>query len=179
MTDIFTSIDLEMDQPGNEIIEVGACVGNLRTGEILEEGRWYVKLDHPLNPMIVQLTGITDQLLAEKGVTLQEAYAGLTELHKKHGSHRNPLVWGQGDSPLLRKQLGISDLEAYLFGRREFDVKTLFQFWRFSQGEKLQSGLAKSLTKLGLAFDGRKHVARDDARNTFRGAHALLRKMRK
>ena len=36
------SLDIEFEQPSEEIIQVGAMVGNLKTGEILEE---YLKLN--------------------------------------------------------------------------------------------------------------------------------------
>lgn len=170
------AIDLEMDQPNNEIVQVGATVGNLETGEIFEKKKWYVKVGHPLNPKITALTGITDQDLEAFGRTLQEAYDGLCEMHTRYGCLRNPLVWGSGDSRLLRFQLGIRDKDQYLFGFREFDVKTLYQVWRMSQGLKIQAGLAKALLNLGLRFEGRKHTADDDSLNTFRAAYELKKK---
>jgi inhibitor of KinA sporulation pathway (predicted exonuclease) len=47
-----------------------------------------------------------------------------------------------------------------------------------SKGKKHQAGLAKALTRLGMAFVGRKHRADDDALNTFLIAHKLLQEMK-
>jgi len=66
------------------------------------------------------------------------------------------------------------DRERWLFGRRWLDAKTLFVAWRMAQGRELQGGLGRSMTKLGLAFEGRQHNAIDDAENTFRIYRALL-----
>jgi inhibitor of KinA sporulation pathway (predicted exonuclease) len=64
--------------------------------------------------------------------------------------------------------------ERWLFGRRWLDAKTLFVAWRMAQGRELHGGLGRSMTKLGLAFEGRQHNAIDDAENTFRIYRALL-----
>jgi len=85
----------------------------------------------------------------------------------------NPITWGGGDTETLREQLQL-DREQWLFGRRWLDAKTLFVAWRMAQGRELQGGLGRSMTKLGLAFEGRQHNAIDDAENTFRIYRALL-----
>jgi len=173
----YISLDLEMNQPSGKIIQIGAVVGSLLTGEIHEELSCFIRIDEPLTDYIIQLTGITEQDLADKGMTLQEGYEKLVALHNKYNCMRNPLTWGGGDSAELREQLGLTDGN-YIFGRRWLDMKTIYQMWRLSQREKLQSGLAKSLTRLGINFQGRKHNATDDARNTFKMACALLKKFR-
>ena len=172
--DIFTFIDLEMNQPSGKIIQLGAVVGNIRTGEILERLSVFVNPNEQLNPFIIDLTGISQEQV-DSGVTLKEMYDSLYTLHKKHGSFRNFGQWGGGDSKCIKDALGMDD-ESFVGGRRELDVKTIFIGWRLSQGEKIQSGLAKSLIKLGLAFEGKKHNALSDAENTFRIFMALLGK---
>lgn len=170
---IITSLDLEMNQPSGKIIQIGACVGNLVTGEILDTLRIYIKLDEPLNPFITTLTNITEQHLLD-GVTLEEGYKALLEMHQKHKAYLNPLTWGGGDSECLGTQLGLSgDLATWCFGRRWLDVKSYYQFYCMANQIKPQSGLAKSLTKLKMQFKGTKHDALDDAINTFLLAHNL------
>lgn len=171
-TSKFLSLDLEMAQPSGKIIQVGACVGDLRTGEILETYSRYVKIDESLSPFIVTLTGITDNCLSTEGVTLVEAYEGLKAICERYDTFCNPLVWGGGDSKELRDQLG--QTPGWPFGHRWLDVKTLFQFNQFKHDQKPQAGLAKALFKCGLNFKGRKHNALDDAINTFRLAHRLM-----
>ena len=172
------SLDLEMNQPSGKIIQVGVCVGNPLTGEVLERAKWYVKIDEPLNPMIVDLTGITEKHLAEQGIELADAYRLVFEMHRRHGCFINAVTWGGGDTVVMREQMGISGDDPFVFGRRWIDTKTLFQEWRRSRGERVQGGLAKSMLKLDLAFQGRKHDAGDDAFNTFRMYVALLKKFR-
>lgn len=173
----FLSLDLEMNQPSRKIIQVGAVAGDIRSGLIYERLRIYVKIDEPLNPMITDLTGIQEAHLEGLGVTLSEAYGQLVTMHTRHKCETNPLTWGGGDSAELREQLGF-DENHFIFGRRWFDVKTVFQSYQMARGKCRQSGLAKSMTKLGLNFQGRKHDAQDDAENTFKTMHLLLYKFR-
>lgn len=185
--EIFTSIDLEMNQPSRKIIQVGAVVGNISTGEILERFSIFVNPKEKLSKSIIELTKIT-QKDVDNGVTLEEAYHQLRALHKKHGSFINPITWGGGDSQELLNQL-IKPLthkilvwlrlkerieSGWCFGRRWVDVKTLFVSWRFANGQPIQGGLAKSMLKVGLRFNGQKHNARDDAENTFHMYRTML-----
>ena len=174
---LFTSLDLELNQPSGKIIQVGACVGNLKTGEVIDKLSVFVKIDEPLNPDIIKLTGITEaQMLG--GVSLFEAYEMLRSLHVKYECFVNPIVWGGGDTSEIKKELKAINPEwdetNWCFGRRWIDVKTVLQVYCFSRNIKLQSGLAKSLIKVGLTFEGKKHNALDDAVNTFRVAHKLV-----
>jgi inhibitor of KinA sporulation pathway (predicted exonuclease) len=174
----YLAFDLELDQPGCEIIQIGAVIFNLETEQILDRKIWYIQLSHPLNPFITNLTGITDEILKENGISLLQAYQELSEMHKKYECFVNPVTWGGGDHSCLRKALNIGDNDRWAFGRREIDAKTVFQSWRRSQRQPVQGGLAKSLTKLGLAFQGRKHDAGCDAEQTARIYMALLKKFR-
>jgi inhibitor of KinA sporulation pathway (predicted exonuclease) len=75
----------------------------------------------------------------------------------------------------LRKELPIEMQNQWKFGRRWLDVKTIYQHWRNSKGLSVQAGLAKAMTKMGLTFQGTKHQAPDDALNTFRVYHHLMK----
>jgi inhibitor of KinA sporulation pathway (predicted exonuclease) len=99
-------------------------------------------------------------------------------MHLRHGSFCNPITWGGGDSLCLRDQLGLAE-ERFLFGRRFFDVKTLYQSYQLSQGQKIANGLSKAMAKMGLNFKGRKHTADADAENTFVFFCHMLKKFRK
>lgn len=172
------SLDLEMNQPSGKIIQIGVTVGDEKTGAVYARAAWYVKIDEPLNPYITDLTGITEEDLATKGVTLLEAYRAVEKLHKEWNCAPNPIVWGGGDSRELRDQLGLTSSDSYVFGHRWIDVKTLFQSWRRAMGQPVQGGLAKSMTKVGLKFEGRKHDAGDDSFNTFRMYCTMQKKWR-
>jgi inhibitor of KinA sporulation pathway (predicted exonuclease) len=174
------SLDLEMNQPSGKIIQVGAAVGDTDTNTVLETLSVMVNPYEQLNPYIIDLTAITQEQV-DNGVTLRSAYDQLVELQKKHNCFMNPLTWGGGDSIELKNQLIADNPDQYIdwaFGRRWIDVKTVFITYQLANGGKMQGGLAKSMTKLGLAFKGKKHNALDDAVNTFRIYMALLRKLK-
>jgi len=178
--EIFTFVDLEMNQPSRKIIQVGACVGNISTQEILEEYSAFVNPDEEISEYIVKLTGITQKDVDDKGVTLMEAYQGLAAMHKKHDAFCNPVQWGGGDAEFLREQLKLTGERAFwCFGRRWIDAKTLYQCWRMSQMQPIQGGLSKALKRLGKNFDGRKHNALYDSINTFYVFCILMKKWRK
>lgn len=167
--EIFTSLDLEMNQPSQTIIQIGAVVGNIRTGEILEKLCVNVKTDEQISPFITELTGIKQEDV-DNGVPLLEAFEQLKLLHLKHKSFINACTWGGGDTQELIKQVRTIDpiTPINIFGRRWIDVKTLFVSWRLANGKPIQGGLAKSMLKVGLKFEGRKHNSCDDSLNTFR-----------
>ena len=169
MKTIFTSLDLEMNQPSGRIIQIGVSVGDLITGEKLGAFDKLVSPGEALAPRIVTLCGITEQDIADKGVSLSEAYRELQEFLAPFSEVRqlNPLTWGGGDSMTLRSQAGVQD-ERWLFGRRWIDVKTVYTAWQHSQGREAIGGLSTSLKRMGLKFEGRPHSAEADAWNTFR-----------
>lgn len=171
------SFDLELNQDpsGAKIIEIGACVGDTATGEVLESYSAFVNPQQKLVEEIIVLTSITQQQVDLAG-TLQEAYLGMEAMAKKHDCQRMPIVWGAGDGYALKRELGASI--PWSLGRRELDVKAVFQAYQMAKEEKVQAGLAKALTRLGLAFKGRKHRAIDDAINTFVIYYALLKKFK-
>lgn len=168
------ALDLELNQDptGSKIIEIGACIGEIQTGDILETYSAFVNPEQPLQEFIIQLTGISQEAVNNAG-SLESAYLGMVELAKRHSCLTMPLVWGIGDGEAIRKELP-KDCQ-WQFGRRELDVKAVFQAYQMSKGEKVQAGLAKALTRLNLTFKGKKHRAIDDAINTFVIYHELLK----
>jgi len=174
----FCSIDLEMNQPSDKIIQIGAVIGNLKTGEILAKYSAFVDPEESIREDIIKLCAIDDELLREEGMDLFTAYEGLRDLCLEYQCSKMAIQWGQGDVRHLLLELkkngyqfntGFQDQEGepFIFGRRTFDAKQSMQEWRFKQGITLQGGLARSMTKLGLEFEGRKHTADADAYNTW------------
>jgi len=161
------SLDLELQQPSKAIIQIGVCVGNIESGNVLERAKWHVKIDEVLDPFIIKLTGITQQDV-DSAEPLIEVYKKVVDLYQKHQCYTNVVTWGGGDSEILKKQLGKTNIP-WIFGHRWLDVKTIFQiFCMRDNNKKTQGGLARAMTKVGLAFQGRKHDAGDDAYNTWR-----------
>lgn len=167
--EVFTAIDLEMNQPSKSIISIGATVGNIITGQVFEKLHVIIKVDEHISSYITDLTKITQEDV-NNGTSLEEGYKQLKRLHEKYLSFINPITWGGGDSQELFEQLKKlnPNFDGWCFGRRWIDAKTLFVSHRLSNGQPIQGGLAKSMLKYGLKFEGQKHNARDDAYNTFR-----------
>ena len=164
----FLFLDLEMNQPSQSIIQVGAVVANPFTKVVHEKLSVIIHRDEEVSEYIEKLTGITNDEVKSSQYSLHDANTKLVELHKKYDCFRNMVTWGGGDSHLLKKQLNETSSEfEWPFGDRWVDVKTIYIFFCLVTGRKVQSGLAKSMTKVGLRFQGTKHNAADDAYNTY------------
>ena len=185
---IVSSIDLEMNQPSKNIIEIGITVGDLMTGDVLHKDGMFIKLpnDETIHPRITKLTSIRDEDLDRNGLDLREAYLLVTHIHRKYDAYRNPIVWGSGndnDSSHIKDQLERNfdvgmDFDEFCFGRRVLDIKTMFQMQFIANGINPKCGLAKAMTRVGLQFKGKKHRAVDDAYNTFVLTHHAIKNMR-
>ena len=167
-----------MAQPSGRIIQIGAVVGDIDTGKVIDRFSVIVNPNEQLSEFIIGLTGITQDQVDE-GITLEEGYWQLCEFHRQYASFINAITWGGGDIEEIKKQMhneyGFDSTPGWPFGRRWIDAKTIWVSYRIAKGEPIQGGLAKSLTKVGLAFKGRKHNAQDDAENTFYMYCAMLK----
>ena len=171
------SLDLELNQPSGKIIEIGAVAGNLATGEI--ESIWSSLVDpgELLDPRITELTGITQNSIIG-APDLISAGSDFIAWAQKHKEFPNLMTWGGNDSQMLKEQMG-SSISKWPFGYRHLDVKTVYVAYQHSLGNWTpRSGLAKSMSKLGLAFRGTKHGALSDAYSTFYFYYNLLRLIR-
>ena len=163
---ILMALDLEMNQPSRSIIEVGAAIGDVATGELIEIKSWLTAMPpgEVLDPRIIALTSIQSHELIW---SVHAAFRELVAFRDKHGAFINPLVWGAGDvQALLAAVYRPDDVET--FGRRVIDAKTLYASWRLANGRKTAGGLSRAMTRVGLpGFVGKKHRACNDAANTF------------
>ena len=80
--EIFTALDLEMNQPSKKIIQIGACVGNISTGQIFEKLSVFVNPQERISSYITNLTKITQEDV-DCGFTLEEAYRKLQKIMKE------------------------------------------------------------------------------------------------
>jgi inhibitor of KinA sporulation pathway (predicted exonuclease) len=135
-----------------------------------------------IDPRIMDLTGIKPSDL----VGAQPIAAVLEDLVRWRGGIAdqspggvltNPFTWGGLDHIELCRQADVD--HAGIFGRRFNDVKTVYVAWRMGQGkDHIKGGLARALTKFGLAFQGRIHDATDDSVNTFRAWMAMVKQFK-
>lgn len=158
--------DLEMNKPSNKIIQIGGVIGDLLKGRILTTFNYYINPHEPLDPFIIKLTGITQQM-SDNGLELGPIKGEIDQLLKQYKVCKSPIVWGNGDLRTLKSQGGTGYFQDI---NREIDIKTVFQLMSLSKGLSMRGGLEKSLTKCGLYFEGTPHNALDDAVNTFKFA---------
>lgn len=179
---IFTVLDLELNQAstGPKIIQIGAVVGNLETGQILDKLSLFIDPKEPLEPYITQLTKIR-QSDVDGTHTLLEAYNKLSLFHAKHGSFVNLVQWGQGDSLALKEQLILENPSIDIkwpFGRRDIDVKTIYSGWRLANSLPPTGGLSRAAAQLKIKFKGQAHNALFDAENTWYVFCEILKKFK-
>ena len=163
----FMALDLEMNQPSNRIIQVGVAVGNGQNG-VLVSRSWFVDPEEPVDERITDLTGISDETIAAHAVPWPVVASELAALCDEYKPFYQPVQWGMGDGDLLRKEFLLRGIEWRRWGRRDLDVKQLYTYLRFADGLSAKGGLAHSMGKFGLPFEGTPHRADTDARNTLR-----------
>jgi len=176
----YVALDLEMNQPSGTIIQIGAAIGSYKEKEPIETFSVIINPVEALDPRIIDLTGITQEKV-DNGVTLIEAVNLLLIFLTGKDTFINPITWGGNDNDELKTQFfneyqsfyPISKDGQWPFGRRSMDVKTIYSAYRIANGKQPTGGLARAMTHMGLKFDGRKHNAMDDAKNTL----IMFRKM--
>jgi DNA polymerase III alpha subunit (gram-positive type) len=177
---IFMSLDLEMNQTDtdNKIIQIGAVIGNIESGLVLDKLSIIVNPGETVTSYITKLTGITDQQ-CRNGVYLPDAYARLIRFKDQYGAFINPIVFGGGDTECLKKQLAEYGPTEWHLGRRWIDVKTLYVAFQLANGKPVQGGLKNVCKKFGVNFQGPAHDALQDSLNTFNLFVAILKLLKK
>ena len=172
------SLDLEHNGgDARSIIEIGVVAFNSEDCSQIERKNWLVRMpgSERVTEFITGLTGISNAMIDENGVSIDVAYAELVAFKEANACFMNPVVWGHGDMELLRSQVQSTD---WKFGRRVIDAKTLYGAWRISNGREPTGGLKTACRKLGIPFEGSAHRATDDAWNTTRAFVRLAKSMK-
>lgn len=170
-----------MNQASGTIIQIGAVAFKAKNGEILGRFSRTIKINERINPEIVILTGITQEMV-DAGVDLKQAYVDLCEFRKKYKVSKQTVTWGTGDTHTLKTQVASAYNAAqkefiWDLGFRFFDTKTLFQAIRLSKNETMKAGLSTAMKIAGLEFEGRAHNALVDAENTAKMFSFILKKL--
>jgi hypothetical protein len=147
------AIDLELESDGKvtgDIIELGYCIFKTTTREILYTGFDLIKVPRPLDLFIINLTGITDRDLEERGVPLHKAYDNMVghfnrivtfeidRIISELGPHSKPkkisfnqiIEWGSGDVSQLKRELHEKLFENYV-GQELEDYQEIVHFVPF------------------------------------------------
>jgi inhibitor of KinA sporulation pathway (predicted exonuclease) len=168
----FFSIDLELNNKKDgtvpKIIQVGVAVGNIERPDDIDTFSWYLDPQEPIEPFITQLTGITDEIIKEEAVSHQTVAEELGNCINFYNCFANPITWGQGDADELKQEFKDRNIDFPFFGRRIFDVKTIYVYNQIVKGRTKSGGLRGSMKSYGLDFEGSPHNAEFDALNTLR-----------
>ena len=166
-TQKFLSLDLELNQPSGKIIQVGVAIGSLQDRrEQYITHKWYINPNEPLDPFIIDLTGITPSDISTYCVSHETVARELGELIREHKTFVNPVTWGGGDSTELLAEFCKNHADFPHFGRRWIDVKTWYTLYMLARGKNPTGGLASAMGTYKMHFKGRAHQADVDAENT-------------
>lgn len=179
----YFSLDLELNNLQNgttpKIIQIGIAISSPLNQSDIKTYSWYLDPEEKISPFIEKLTGIDDKLIKEKSVSHETVAKELGEILTENECFANPIVWGQGDSEELKAEFKERNIDFPFFGRRIFDVKTLYVFQQIVEGKSPSGGLRKSMISYGLDFIGQSHNAEYDALNTLRFFFYFLERQRK
>jgi len=165
----FIALDLEMNQPSNNIIQVGMALGSrMQSSEEWLVRQWLLDPLEPVAEPITALTGITTEDILTQSVSWREMARELGALLDEHKPFINPVTWGSDDSAELLAGMRKRDIEFPYFGRRCVDVKTVHSFIALTQGKNPSGGLSRTMGQYKLQFLGEQHRAHHDAFNTLR-----------
>lgn len=157
--------DMEMccwenqEKPG-EIISIGLCELNLKTGSISREVHYVVKpAKDEVSPFCTNLTGLTQRMVDRQGRPLKAVLENITT---KFGSKRPYAAWGT-DAEYLANQCSSIGLASPL--KTTLDLGLLY---KIRQRSDKAVSLTNALSKAGLDFEGKAHNALVDAVNLAR-----------
>ncbi|AZM49392.1 DNA polymerase III [Streptomyces sp. WAC 06738] len=142
-----------------EIIEIGLCELDVRTGQRLSRRSVLVRPEHSeVGDFCTRLTTLTPEQVAA-GVPFAEACA---LLRREHGARQRVWAsWGDYDRRQFERQCAAAEV-AYPFGRRHVNAKTLYAL---AHGLGRELGMAEALAHAGQELEGTHHRGVDDAWN--------------
>lgn len=182
------ALDLEFNKPSRNIIQIGAVVGDLLSGNIDSGFSCLVNPNGPLSPRVAALTGI-DQEVADAAPSVDDAYLQMASWLKPYESIRSliPLVWEKNAGGILCDAIGLkpSD-EEWCFASKVNNVKQFYALARthplvfgllmkFGLETLLVGSLESSVTQFGLTFEGEPNNAMYRAANIFRLYRSLMK----
>lgn len=167
----FVALDLELNKPRRDIIEVGVALGAPdEPVSAWKTASWLLRPQEPLHPEIQKLTGIEPEWLETRSTPSLGQLALELQVFLGDDARRfiNPVTWGGGDRELLQDAFDQEGIVFNGFGRRSLDVKTLCVHEALAKGGSPGGGLRSWLHAHRLRFEGTEHRAAADALNTLR-----------
>lgn len=155
----------------SEIIEIGVCIMDAKTGKISRNEGILIKPQHSkVSPFCTELTTLTQNLLDNEGIALEDAF---DILRAEYDSEN--LTWasyGNYDLNMLQDQARRFYVD-YPLGDDHINVKTLFG--EIHPTIRKSVGMQRALNELGFKLDGTHHRGVDDARNIAKILHWCMK----
>lgn len=144
----------------SEIIEIGYAILNTQDNQIIETGSIVVKPEvSKITPFCTNLTGWTQEAV-DRGISFKEACETLSG--SLRAGSRPWASFGNYDAAMFKKQCERTGVK-YPFTPQHLNVKPMaFTF------TSEMAGTGRTLSLLGLQFEGRQHSGKDDAYNVAR-----------
>lgn len=155
----------------SEIIEIGVCIMNAKTGKISKNEGILVKPQYSkVSPFCTELTTLTQSILDSEGVILEDAFDILRAEYDSED-----LTWasyGNYDLNMLQNQARRFYAD-YPMSDDHINVKTLFG--ELHPTIRKSVGMSRALGELGFTLEGTHHRGVDDAKNIARILHWCLK----
>lgn len=152
-----------------DIIEIGICELNRTTKAISKKQSIYVIPERSkINKFCTNLTGITPQLIEEKGIYFEEACEKIKDEY-----HSIPLTWagfGNFDKEQMIEQCDYLGIENPF---SENYLNVMYQFKNYIGHHKMM-GLKRALNYMNMDFEGNHHSGADDAYNAAKILREIL-----
>lgn len=172
--------DEERGTQPNEVIEIGICRLEMKTGKVDEVSSYIVKPQFTtVSPFCTSLTGWTQEQI-DVGGTMLATLAAIRENYRL-GNDNVWFSWGEYDRVKLssneHERGGVLDLygiqrQDNIFSRmKHFNAKSLMML---RERHEKGMGMARALNYYGLTLDGRHHNGADDAANIAKLVHRIL-----
>jgi inhibitor of KinA sporulation pathway (predicted exonuclease) len=153
----------------NEIIEIGVCILDTATGTITKNKGILITPEHSkVSPFCTQLTTITQQMLDENGILLEDAFDILRDEYDSE--NYTWASYGAYDLNMVKRQCSKFKID-YPFSNDHINVKALFAEIK---GLRKEIGMGGALKMLNFKLEGTHHRGVDDARNIAKILHWCL-----
>lgn len=153
----------------NEIIEIGICLLDLRSYELLERRSILVRPEFStVSAFCTTLTTLTQEEV-ERGLSFEAACALLETEYESRG--RVWASWGAYDRRIFWEQCKTRKIR-YPYSDRHINLKRVFA----DQNQKERVGMLRAMEIAGLSPEGTHHRGEDDAWNIGRLVQHLFHK---
>lgn len=144
----------------SEIIEIGACMLNVKTGDIERKTSYLIRPRlSTISKFCTELTTITPELIKSKGIPFKDA---INKFKKEFGpATRTWASWGYYDKAEIERECRRHGID-YPMGRNHINAKNL---WALKNGLSEELGMIEALKYAGISHEGTHHRGDDDAVN--------------